>query len=84
MDVATRQLVESFIRFRVFAFSSRNECLFDSLALLEFLARYDIHPDWIFGVQTRPFAAHCWVQSDDVVFNDTVENVSVYTPIMVV
>lgn len=79
-----RGLVEAFVRFRVFAFTSRDRCLFDSLALLEFLAQYDVHPDWIFGVHARPFAAHCWIQCGAVVCNDTVENVSGYTPIMVV
>ena len=78
-----RGLVESFFRLRVFFFSSKNECLFDSLALMNFLARYSIYPDWVFGVQARPFAAHCWVQQDDIVFNDTIEHVSGYTPIMV-
>jgi hypothetical protein len=79
-----RKLVEAFARYRVFLFSSKDECLYDSLALLEFLARYGIYPDWVFGVQTRPFAAHCWVQHGDVVFNDMVEHVRGYTPIMVV
>jgi len=79
-----RKLVESFARYRIFLFSSKNECLFDSLALIEFLARYDIYADWVFGVQTRPFVAHCWVQHGDIVFNDTVEHVSGYTPIMIV
>jgi len=79
-----RKLVEGFARYRVFLFSSKNECLYDSLALLEYLARYGIYADWVFGVQTRPFAAHCWVQHGDIVFNDTVEHVSGYTPIMVV
>jgi hypothetical protein len=79
-----RSLVEAFMRYRVFLFSSKNECLYDSLALLEYLARHGIQADWVFGVQTRPFAAHCWVQHGDIVFNDTVEHVSGYTPIMVV
>ena len=79
-----RKLVEAFARYRVFLFSSKDECLYDSSALLEFLARYGIYPDWVFGVQTRPFAAHCWVQHGDIVFNDTVEHVRGYTPIMVV
>jgi hypothetical protein len=79
-----RKLVEAFGRYRIFLFSSKDECLYDSFALIEFLARYDIYPDWVFGVQTRPFVAHCWVQQDEVVFNDTVERVSGYTPIMVV
>jgi hypothetical protein len=83
-EARARNLVESFARYRVFLFSSQNECLYDSLALLEFLARYGIYPDWVFGVQTRPFAAHCWVQYGDIVFNDTVEHVNGYTPIMVI
>ncbi len=83
LDRAQR-LVEQFFRLRVFLFTSRSECLFDSLALLNFLGRYGIYPDWVFGVQARPFAAHCWVQLHDIVFNDTVEHVSGYTPIMAV
>jgi hypothetical protein len=79
-----RKLVEAFARYRVFLFSSKDECLFDSLALLEFLARHGVYPNWVFGVQTRPFAAHCWVQYGGIVFNDTVEHVSGFTPIMVV
>jgi Transglutaminase-like superfamily len=78
------ELVKGFARYRVFLFSPKNECLYDSLALLEYLARYGIYADWVFGVQTRPFAAHCWVQHGDIVFNDMVEHVSGYTPIMVV
>jgi hypothetical protein len=79
-----RKLVEAFTRYRIFLFSSKDECLYDSLALIEYLARHGVYPDWVFGVQTRPFYAHCWVQYGGVVFNDTVEHVSGYTPIMVV
>ncbi len=79
-----RRLTEAFERMRVFLFSSRNECLHDSLAVLEFLARYRIFPSWVFGVRARPFAAHCWVQDAEVVFNDTVEHVSTYVPIMAI
>ena len=32
-------------------------------------------PRWVFGVRARPFVAHCWVQYEDMVFNDTVEHV---------
>ncbi|HEY6927824.1 MAG TPA: lasso peptide biosynthesis B2 protein [Steroidobacteraceae bacterium] len=79
-----RRLIEAFERMRVFLFSTRDECLHDSLAVLEFLARYRIFPTWVFGVRARPFVAHCWVQHADVVFNDTVEHVSTYVPIMAV
>jgi Transglutaminase-like superfamily len=85
LDVArARQLVDIFGRLRVFLFSHREKCLHDSLAQLEFLARYGIFPSWVFGVRARPFVAHCWVQYEDIVFNDTVEHVVGYVPIMVV
>jgi len=57
-------------------------CLFDSLALLLFLAKYLLFPRWTFAVQSEPFAAHCWVQEEGVVLNDTVERVQPYTPIL--
>jgi hypothetical protein len=78
------KLVEAFNHYRIFMFSPKDECLYDSFALLEYLSRYGIYADWVFGVQTRPFAAHCWVQHGDIIFNDTVEHVSGFTPIMVV
>jgi hypothetical protein len=43
-----------------------------------------VFPRWVFGVQSRPFAAHCWLQLGGVVLNDTVDHVKRYTPIMVV
>lgn len=57
-------------------------CLFDSLALLHFLARYDVFPQWVYGVRLEPFHAHCWVQAGDLVINDIIDNVRDYTPIM--
>lgn len=59
-------------------------CLFDSLALLHFLASYGLYPTWVFGVAADPFQAHCWVQHSDVVINDTTEFVSMYTAIMTI
>lgn len=57
-------------------------CMFDSLALLHFLARYGIFPQWVYGVKLEPFAAHCWVQAGDLLINDVIDNVRDYTPIM--
>ena len=59
-------------------------CLYDSLALAEFLSHYHFHPQWVFGVTAEPFSAHCWVQEGDCVLNDSVDFVSRFTPIMVV
>jgi hypothetical protein len=57
-------------------------CLFDSLALLNYAARFGLFPTWVFAVRMDPFAAHCWVQDGSRVLNDTVEHVREYTPIM--
>jgi hypothetical protein len=81
-ESAARNHVALFYAARPFLFSSRSACLFDSLALLLFLRRIGVYPEWIFGVRTGPFAAHCWLQSGHIVLNDTVENVRSYTPIM--
>jgi hypothetical protein len=79
-----RELTLIFHYLRPLGFSSRNECLRDSLTLIQFLSRYQQYPEWVFGVRTPPFAAHCWVQQDDIVFNDTPGHVNGYLPIMVV
>jgi transglutaminase superfamily protein len=76
-----RSLVSVFGRLRLF-YPRSYLCLFDSLALIHFLARFHVYPDWVFGVNADPFEAHCWVQAGNVVLNDTVARVSAFTPIM--
>jgi hypothetical protein len=79
-----RDRVAVFKRLRPLLFTARGACLFDSLALCIFLSRYRLFPRWVFGVTTRPFEAHSWVQHREVVFNDTPEHVGSFTPILVV
>jgi len=57
-------------------------CLFDTLAMLEFLDRFHLWPSWVFGVAVNPFRAHCWLQEAEFVLNDDIETVRRYTPIM--
>jgi len=56
-------------------------CLPRSLALIDFLDRHGATAQLIFGVRTHPFEAHCWVQTGDVILNDTVSRACWYTPI---
>lgn len=79
----SRELVAIFRRLRSL-FPRRYLCLYDSLALIEFLARYDIHPSWIFGVRLEPWSAHCWVQEAGYAFNEDIEEAAGYTPVMVI
>jgi hypothetical protein len=78
-----RLLASVFERLRLF-YPRSYLCLFDSLALIHFLARFHVYPDWVFGVNADPFEAHCWVQAGNVVLNDTVARVAAFTPIMYV
>ena len=81
---AARPLVESFLYLRPLFFTTKDECLFDSLVLVELLAGRHLFPVWSFGVSTNPFRAHSWVQAGDRVLNDLPERVCLFTPILVV
>lgn len=78
-----QHLVLSFLRYRPL-YPRPYLCLFDSLALIEFLHFYRLYPNWIFGVRLEPFHAHCWVQHGDHVFNEPVDIIRPYTPILAV
>lgn len=56
-------------------------CLPHSLYMREFLGLYGIATTLVFGVRTRPFEAHCWVEHEGCVLNDTTEHVALFTPI---
>lgn len=60
------------------------ECLQRAYELRWLLARQGVRTEWIFGVRTWPFVAHCWLQTDDLVIADSLERVGRFTPIMVV
>ena len=58
-------------------------CLLDSLAMAKFLKRRYMHVNVIVGVTSDPFSAHCWVQAGNMVLNDALGNVRIYSPIRV-
>jgi hypothetical protein len=58
-------------------------CLLDSLAMAKFLKRRRLCVNVIVGVTGDPFSAHCWVQAGDLVLNDALGNVMIYSPIRV-
>jgi len=59
-------------------------CLYRSFLLRDALRRRGEAAWWVFGVQTWPFEAHCWLQIGDVVLDDAAERVAAYTPILAV
>jgi hypothetical protein len=61
--------------------ASANRCLSRSLAMARRLAGLRCDALLVIGVRAQPFAAHAWVQSGDIVLNETPDEVSRYTPI---
>jgi hypothetical protein len=59
-------------------------CLKRSYQLLGYLRRLGLDADWVIGVRTWPFMAHCWLQSGPVALDDDVERLVAYTPILAV
>lgn len=78
-----RRQVGRFLAARRIAPTAPN-CLLDSLALALFLARRAIASTVVIGVKLDPFAAHCWLQDDAMILNDTSDNASAFTPILVI
>ncbi len=78
----TIELVSVFRRLRPYAFSAKDQCLFHALALLKFLAHYNIFPTWVIAVRPTPWAAHSWLQLGTLVLDCNPEEISGYTPIL--
>ena len=76
------ELVEIYHRVRPIFYSSKDQCLFNSLVLIIFLAKHSIYPSWCFGVKINPFLAHCWVEDEQWLYNDQYMRTYRYTPIM--
>lgn len=82
-DFETAQtLVAAFTRLRGIGYVFNDDCLFDSLVLLDFLALHNLFPQWVFGIRDKSPGVHCWVQQDGVVLNDSIKHVRRYTPFL--
>jgi hypothetical protein len=77
-------LVLVFRRLSAWTYTAKDACLFDSLALYEFLYRLGIMTTWVIGVRAKPFTAHCWVQHGSLVLNDTITHAQDFTVILAV
>lgn len=79
--VAVSAEAARFDQARSFTPIARN-CLLDSLALDRWLARHGLGATLVFGISAHPFAAHCWLQTPDLLLNDSYDHVSRFTPIL--
>ena len=76
--------VYAFRAMRPLCYSSKDNCYFNSAVLMFYLISLGYRPLWIFGVKVNPFAAHCWVQVEEIVVSDYVQATEVYAPIMAI
>lgn len=60
------------------------KCLLRSFMLLRLLRRHGYDALWVIGVTTWPFAAHCWLQADDVILDEACERAALFQPILVI
>jgi hypothetical protein len=58
-------------------------CLWRAYVLRRFLRAGGLDADWVFGVRTCPFSAHCWLQAGDLLLDDDLDRVRLYTPLLV-
>lgn len=63
------------------AFVGQDQCLPLSLACARSAYSLGYPVELVFGVTPRPFGAHCWIQLDTSVINDTLGRVEYFTPI---
>ncbi len=59
-------------------------CLLQAELLLRFVNAAGLDADWVFGVRTFPFLAHCWLQNGDQCVSEAPETLTVYRPILVI
>ncbi len=76
-------LVAGFHRWAPYAPTSA-KCFLRSFMLQRLLSRAGFGADWVIGVRTWPFRAHCWLQCGGLVLDDDHERVAPFTPILVV
>jgi len=68
-----RAYVNAFQRVRLFFYSPKRECLFDSLVLVFYLCGLGFGPKLVFGVVVRPFRSHCWNEFGGHILNGGAE-----------
>lgn len=60
----------------------QDQCLPLSIAFKRLCLARRTRATLVIGVKLDPFVAHCWVQRDEYVVNDTLERVRLFTPIL--
>jgi hypothetical protein len=62
----------------------QDRCLPMSIAFKRLCLSRGIRATLVIGVKLDPFVAHCWIQRDECVVNDTLERARLFAPILAV
>ncbi|MGN6424316.1 MAG: lasso peptide biosynthesis B2 protein [Asticcacaulis sp.] len=79
-EAALGCVAAAYLKLRPFL-PSRRICLKDSLALMQVLRGEGLQAKLVFGVKLAPFMAHCWVQTETRLLNETPDRARLFTPI---
>lgn len=64
--------------------SALGQCFPNSYALARELISKGVAVDLVLGVKLRPFEAHCWVELDGAIVNDSTDTIAKFAPILVI
>lgn len=82
-DEARRRRVAGAFVTSAMLLRAADQCLPRAIAARRLCHRHGQEAALVFGVRLEPFAAHSWVQCGDAVIVGELENVRLYTPILV-
>jgi len=80
-DAATARGIEASVAKAAALFPGRALCLEQSLTLYALLRRSCVPARLRLGIQSYPFAAHAWVETDGEPLNDIAEHIAFYVPL---
>lgn len=64
--------------------SPEARCIARSTAMARSLVRHGSDFEFVIGVRSGPFGAHCWLGKGDLVLNDRLDKVRDFSPILVI
>ena len=79
-----RNLIWVFSYMRPFVYSGADRCLLETLTLMNFMIRHGVHPDWVFGIKSRPFKAHTWLELHRYALDELPHVTHSYVPILTI
>jgi hypothetical protein len=78
-----KPLLGAFFHLRMWSYTARDNCLFDSVACCNFLCRFGVRASFVIGVAVAPFLAHGWAQIGTHALNESWSRARTFEPIFI-